>query len=557
MRWHRIVEQQVELISLARADGTLVYANPAYAAHFGHTPAAMVGASLFDHVADIDRAAMRAVVQAVMDSGQSQRIENRSVGADGHERWVAWTNSRHEDDGPDGALLLSVGRDTTGRHLAERALRESQSFLLRTGRAAGVGGWQLDLASGRVTWSDETRRIHEVAADFEPTLDTAIHFYAPEAQPAIEAAVQRCIATAEPWDLELPLITATGRRIWARAVGEAEFEDGRAVRLVGAFQDITQSRALMQRAEDDERLLRQIADNVPIRLALLDADARYRLVNSTFERWAGKPREQIVGRSAPEVIGQADYEFSLPYIRRALAGENVSFERLHTVAGRVHHLAVNYAPLRKPDGTGDGFVAMLMDISHHREEAVRLQQLSQVDALTGLLNRTGFEQAAELLLREGQGPNLALLYIDLDRFKPVNDEHGHQVGDEVLKVVAQRLRALVRPSDLAARLGGDEFVLLLAGLHGPGPAHAVGRKVVAAAARSIVLGERRMQVGASVGVAFGVGTDTAIDLDEDSSRAGLAELVARADAMLYRAKGAGRGTVAVEPGLQRGAAAAR
>ena len=145
---------------------------------------------------------------------------------------------------------------------AELTLRASAAFLERTGRVAGVGGWEMELASGTITWSDETRRIHEVGPGYHPTLASALRFYAPEAQPVIEAAVQRGVDEGTPWDLELPFITATGRAIWVRAMGQVEFGDGRAVKLMGAFQDITERRQLEQRVADNERFLRQLADSL-------------------------------------------------------------------------------------------------------------------------------------------------------------------------------------------------------------------------------------------------------------------------------------------------------
>ena len=179
-RYRAIVEEQSELISLARADGELVYVNPAYARHFGRVPAGMVGANLFDFVEPEDRDAVRALAAGVLQTGQSSAGENRMVSADGVEKWVAWSNSLQRD-ALRRPLLHSVGRDITDRILAERALSASQDFLVRTGRVAGVGGWELDLASSVLKWSDETRRIYEVGPDYVPTVDSAIAFCAPEA----------------------------------------------------------------------------------------------------------------------------------------------------------------------------------------------------------------------------------------------------------------------------------------------------------------------------------------------------------------------------------------
>jgi PAS domain S-box-containing protein len=293
-----VVDGQPELISVASLDGTLAYVNPAYARHFGLSTAAMVGTSLYAHVEPEDREAVRRLVASLAVSGQAATGENRMKAASGETLWVAWTNRVHSDS-QGRPMLHSVGRDVTARRTAEAALRASQTFVARSGRIAGVGGWELDLASSQLTWSDETRRIHEVPDDFVPTLDKAIAFYAPEARPAIEVAVQHCLATGESWDLQLPIVTATGRSIWARAVGEVDRVDGQPVRLIGTFQDVTERHRLEQQVAESERFLRQLADSLPLRIAYLDTQRRYRFVNQELLRHFDRPAAEVLAAHGP------------------------------------------------------------------------------------------------------------------------------------------------------------------------------------------------------------------------------------------------------------------
>ncbi len=775
-RYRAIVESQAELVSQSQADGTLVFVNTAYASRFGKTPQEMMGLNLFDFITSQDKAAVAAQLGQVWASGQSQANVNRMLSQDGSLCWISWTNSLQQD--PTGrSLLHSVGRDVTDRKQVELALEASQAMLTRTGRLAGVGGWQLDLASSALSWSDETRRIHEVDADFKPSLDTAVGFYTAGARERVAQAVQRAIADGAPWDLELPLVTARGRSIWVHAQGEVEFDQGKPVRLVGSFQDISERRQLLERLADNERFVRQITDGLPMRVAYVDkelrfrfvnlancerfgraredilgrtvaeltgreydamvsakvrgvlggeaqnfeyeeatdggmrrfesqllpdiaadgqvrgfyatgvditqrsaterdlrelteiignttdfvvqtdwrgtisylnpaarrllgiapqqpldgmnfasfntaqtnrnlaevvvpqvkrdgvwigesmcfaaggrevpvsqiviahrdalgriaryssvmrdrteqqqaeqalarqsatlrsvaqaipasvavigSDQRYRFVNDAFVRWAGVERDQLIGRTIADILPPQDYARSRIWVERALAGESVQFERDYAGHSGPTHIAVSYIPLWLDSGKTDGFVVMLQDISQHKRKEVRLLQLAQRDALTGLLNRSGFEQQMEQVVADGNGRSLALLYIDLDRFKPVNDQYGHPVGDKVLQQFAQRLLALVRPSDGVARLGGDEFALLLSGVRAGGDAKAIADKVIAAAQTPFQVAAHVLQIGASVGVAFGV-----------DSASGWPDLVKRADAMLYQAKNAGRG----------------
>lgn len=148
--------------------------------------------------------------------------------------------------------------DVTERHEAEQRLRASEAFLDRTGRIARVGGWELDLKQRSVIWSDETCRIHEVAPGHKPTLDEGIAFYAREAQPVVEAAVRRAAETGAPFDLELPLITARGRRIWVRTAGETEFDHGKPSRVIGALQDVTEWRERQEELAPEQALRQQL-----------------------------------------------------------------------------------------------------------------------------------------------------------------------------------------------------------------------------------------------------------------------------------------------------------
>jgi len=140
-----------------------------------------------------------------------------------------------------GQVIAHVGsvEDTTERQAQEHKLRQSEELLNSTGALAQVGGWALDIASGHLTWSAQTCRIHGLQPGHQPRLDEAIRFYAPQARPLIEAAVAKALADGSGWDLELPLIPHGGQPIWVRAVGHAEFHAGQPVRLLGAFQDIS------------------------------------------------------------------------------------------------------------------------------------------------------------------------------------------------------------------------------------------------------------------------------------------------------------------------------
>lgn len=285
-------------------------------------------------------------------------------------------------------------------------------------------------------------------------------------------------------------------------------------------------------------ILHSVTEAIPARVAVLGGDHRYRLANGAFERRWDVPRESLIGRTPEEVMGPVEFGRRSPYLQRASAGEVISFELDYPASEGTKYESISYIPVRLDTGEIDGLVTVAQDITLQKREELRLKEMALRDPLTGLLNRTGFENYLERALREGAGAKLALLYIDLDYFKPVNDKHGHSVGDEVLRLFAQRLVHLVRATDAVARLGGDEFAIALAGMGERADASAMAEKVLAAEQSPFRVGSLRLNVGASVGVAFGA----------DAAK-GWQDLIERADAQLLAAKAA---RSCCEPGLPRG-----
>lgn len=239
----------------ADAAGRRTYANQRWHEIFGAGAGANLDAAWSSALHPQDRDRVLAAWEETVRRGGGFDMELRVCRPDGDERTVHSRASAVRS--PDGMVTGHVGavEDITDRRRAEHRLRASEAFLDRTGRIAAVGGWEVDLLANRITWSDRTRQIHEVPPGFVPQMEQAIGFYAPEARPVINDAVKLAIEQGTPWDMELPFVTATGRPIWVRTFGEVEYDQGQPVRLVGAFQDITEHRE-RKAAFDRERMLR-------------------------------------------------------------------------------------------------------------------------------------------------------------------------------------------------------------------------------------------------------------------------------------------------------------
>jgi diguanylate cyclase (GGDEF)-like protein/PAS domain S-box-containing protein len=529
--YRSLIEEQTDLVALSHPDGQLVYVNPAYARYFGRTQDEMVGVNLFEFVDVADREAVAQQIDDVLRSGTSQTGENAMHGADGTDRWVAWTNSVRID--PAGQTLVqSVGRDITERSAAEKALRDLTDIIHNTTDYVV----QTDKQGGITYLNPAARRVVGLGPDDPIGPCNFAEFVTPATQHLFADVIVPAIKARGVWVGEATACHADGHEVpVSQLVIAHRDESGRVARCSGVMRDITAEVAARHELQRQTETLRSVAEAIPAGVAVVSADARYRFVNNAFERWCGKPRADILGRTAPEVLGEAEFRRRWPWAQRALAGEAVTFTLDYPGIEGNAYLSLNYVPLHLDSGAVDGFVVVTQDVTGHKREEVRLLELARRDPLTGLLNRAGLEQHLERDVLADGGSSIAVLYIDLDHFKPVNDRHGHPAGDQLLMLFAQRLRKLVRPIDAVARLGGDEFAIVLLGIQEPSRAQLVADKVLAAAHEPFHVGTQMLRIGASVGVAHGV----------DKSH-GWRELIGRADAQLLIAKAAGRGRLMVE-----------
>jgi len=309
--------------------------------------------------------------------------------------------------------------------------------------------------------------------------------------------------------------------------------DGRVSGLYGMVLDITERRRAEQRLSESEARLRTITDNVPALITYVDTELRFQFCNPVFEAWTGIKVADALGKRMQDVLPPKVMALRQRQIERALRGETVQFETMAVLGRGMQHFQVNYLPHRDESGQVIGVYSLTNDISAQKKVEQQLETLARVDGLTGLANRRQFEERfSEAMARcRRSGRPMALMFMDIDKFKGINDTLGHAGGDEVLKTFARRLVACVRKTDTVARLAGDEFVIILEGLNTVDEPHFLARKILAAvAAEQQVLGHT-LSVTTSIGISFYEG---------DASTEG--QLMALADKALYESKAAGRGT---------------
>jgi PAS domain S-box-containing protein len=257
------------------------------------------------------------------------------------------------------------------------ALRKSEAFLDRTNRIAGVGGWEVDLISGVVTWSEETYRIHGIPLDFVPTLEDGIAFYAEEARPAILSAVQDSIENGTPWDVELPVNRADGRRIWVRTAGQAEPHHGKRIRLVGTFQDITAQVDARNALRTANERIEIATDSGQIGIWDWDIVTGQLFCDDWMYRLHGKDPQQR--RDDPlwrDHLHPDDKDRVVAALNDAVTGVRPYEAEFRIVwpDGSIHHLRGSARVTRAPDGSPLRMVGVNWDVTESRRLTAQLAE---------------------------------------------------------------------------------------------------------------------------------------------------------------------------------------
>ncbi|MDD2657909.1 MAG: GGDEF domain-containing protein [Candidatus Pacebacteria bacterium] len=276
------------------------------------------------------------------------------------------------------------------------------------------------------------------------------------------------------------------------------------------------------------------------------ADMAVLVINHNFEvvyandyicsRIVGMPQAEVIGMSLPrhQTVPDEDLQRVIDHTKRVLelgVAERIENWALHRDGSR-RLMYWSTVPKLDADGKVEHLLAVGMDVTEQRREKHALENMAHRDSLTDLHNRAYFERRlSEDIARANQEEtSLALLYVDLDGFKPVNDRHGHETGDSVLREVAVRLRKGLRQNDIVCRIGGDEFTVILPGVSSNDDAGMIAEQMIIRLSQPYDIGGVIHNLGASIGIAF---------LGEGAQS--VQGLVCKADAAMYRAKQSGKG----------------
>lgn len=396
--------------------------------------------------------------------------------------------------------------DITARKRMELDLQQSQERLKQATSAGKVGLWDWDLITNRVDYSAEYKRqIGYRENELEPTFEVWVERLHPEDRPHALAAVQAHNEDPirHPFLVEFRFRHKDGSYRWIESRGMTLFnESGEPVRMMGSHIDVT------ERHEKDEllKLSRVVFESTAEGILVTDADGTIVMVNPAFTAISGYTAEEALGKK-PSILSSGHHEsafFKALWDSLHLTGSWHGEIANRHKSGRHYLEWLSISAVTNTEGKITHYVGIFTDITERKEGEERMRYLAHYDALTGLPNRTllldRLQQAMAQIRREHG--RMAVLFLDLDRFKPVNDQHGHETGDRLLCEVAKRLHFCMRESDTIGRLGGDEFVMLLQGIENEQDAILVARKVIETLEQPFDLGSETILISASIGIAL-------------------------------------------------------
>lgn len=494
--------------------------------------------ALLDRVHPDDRAGVRSAIQAHL-RGEAEQYSAQFRYRQRDQQW-RWMLDRGQVVArtADGQPLRMVGTrtDIEQQKQLEGRLHEQQLHLREAQRVAGMGSWSWDPVTRRFCWSPELGTLLGADMPVHGSPRRWLRRLQPRSRGTLRAAWRRLWQDGHAASLDLELSPALADapiqlRLWMHPLRAA---DGRIERLLGQVQDISSQHRTDALIRWRTELLNRVSALGRIGGCEIDVETRQMQWTEECYRIHGLRKEAVTLEQALSLYTVESRASFMAALERIAAGGlpeqlDLCFHRPSGLRVWVQVLV----ELDRRDGLPERFVVLFRDITRERETSERLELLAHYDPLTGLPNRMLLRTQTMEAIEDARtrGVPLAMLFIDLDGFKTINDTFGHATGDLLLKAAAARLHGTLRNNDLFGRFSGDEFIVVLRELAGPEDAAHIARTLIASLCEPLYREHATLKVGASVGIAM-----------LEDGHPDFESLLRAADAAMHAAKEAGRNT---------------
>jgi len=537
----RVTDTTQEGYWLADNRGNLLEVNDAYCAMSGYSRDELLQMRIADLEAqEATSEEVRAHMEYIFEHG-SDRFETHHRRKDGQLFDVEVSTTYWKDS----EKFFVFIHDISERKQLIRRLEREQALLSEAQKMANFGSWELNLLSGKLEWSAEIFKIFEIdPLIFSASYEAFLNVIHPDDREAVNNAYSRSLEDRNPYQITHRLMMTDGRIKWVEERCSNYFDDkGKAVRSVGTVQDVT------EREETSAQLrIAAVAFDTQEAIMVTYREANIIKVNRAFEVTTGYSEKEVIGQN-PRILqsgrhDKAFYQLMWEDISSVGRWSGEVWDRRKNGEAYPKWLTITAVKNR---GEISNYVAVFVDITERKKAEEEIRNLAFYDPLTHLPNRRLLLDRMRLALAQSarDGSYGALMFLDLDHFKILNDTKGHEYGDKMLVEVAQRMTSCVRDTDSVARFGGDEFVVLLEGMspvkdEAIAQAGAIAEKIRELLSRPYEIEGHVHESSPSIGVILFFGEEIEID-----------ELFKRADLAMYQAKESGRNMVRFfEPAMQ-------
>ena len=514
-------------------EGILVDVNQKFCDMLGYAKDELLGKAIKDITYPDDYAqGFQYRAQLAQGTAKSAGGEKRFVRKDGAIIWARRTISAAFDDAGKPQYLISVVEDITERKQAEQALRDGEERYRNLFELAPLPLLVMDEATLLLLAANRAA-VEKYGYAHEEFLSMTILDLQLEEDRANVAQQLRQRDPHKSAVFQRRHATKSGEVILVEVTARPFVFHGRQSRIL-LVNDISERKRAETALQESEEQFRQLAGNIPQVFWITDVLQREMIyVSPAYERITGRPIEPLKANARDwlKIVHEEDRERVKAARKTALSAQYDEVFRVVRPDGTIRWVRDRAFPVRDAEGKVYRITGIAEDITERREAEERLKYLAHYDALTSLPNRVLFYDRLKQELAHARRNNwvVAVMFIDLDRFKNVNDTLGHGAGDRLLRQVSERLTGCVRTGDTVGRLGGDEFAIVLSNIGGPRDASVVAQKIMASLSDPFQLQRNEVFITTSIGITL-FPTDSP---DQDT-------LIRNADTAMYRAKELGR-----------------
>ncbi|MDH4130005.1 MAG: diguanylate cyclase, partial [Spirochaetota bacterium] len=426
---------------------------------------------------------------------------------------------------------LPMANDIQKRKLIETEIQKSRESLINAQRIAHMGNWDWNILNNKLTWSDEIYRIFGLKGkEFSATYEGFLNYVHPDDREYLKQAVNDALTNKRIYNIDHRIILPNKTIRYVHEEGEVHFDEHKnPIRMIGTVQDITERKLVEMELSIASKILENIVEGVVI----TDPNAVIKLINLAYTTITGYEADEVIGKN-PSIkkSGHQNKDFYKnmwdSLINHGFWQGEIWNKRKN---GEIYPEWLSITAIKDDMGNITHYIGIFNDITGRKKYEDLIKYKAYHDHLTGLPNRLLFNEKIGNRLNKSlhEVGKMAIVFVDLDNYKNVNDKFGHDTGDELLIEVSKRLKKCIRKDDIAARIGGDEFILYFNHLERTEDIIFIANKILEVFKYPVIIGENEIFITSSIGISVCPEDGTNIDL-----------LIKKADKAMYKAKEKGK-----------------